>query len=102
MHGARHFSFHCILLRHLPLGASLTVEYPSESAPPLSGEDGGEFPAPSLAWEAFLVGGLGAPLWPVHTQCLPLDQFLQQKGPLPTNGGVESNLLEARLGTGLT
>ena len=50
--GARHFSFCLLLLQHLLLGASLTVEYPSESAPPLSGEEGAQFPGYSFAgWE---------------------------------------------------
>ena len=57
---ARHFSFHLHLLRCLLLGkflgTSLTVEYPSECVPPLSGEDGGEFQGHSFAgWD---LGGL--------------------------------------------
>ena len=53
---ARHLSFHHLLLRCLPLGASLTEEYPSESGSPLSREDGGELPAPSFVGLA--LGGL--------------------------------------------
>ena len=54
--GARHFSFHLLLLQHLPLGASLTVEYPSESVPPLSGEDGDKFSRHSF--DGWGLGGL--------------------------------------------
>ena len=69
--GARCFSFCLLLLQHLPLGASLTVEYPSESAPPFLGEDGGKFPGHSFA---------GWLLWSVHTLCLPQDLSLQWWG----------------------
>ena len=54
--GASHFSPHCLLLQQRVLGASLAVEYPSESAPPLSGEDDGELLAPSFAGHP--LGGL--------------------------------------------
>ena len=54
--GANHFSPHCCLLWQRVLGASLTVEYPSESAPPWSGKDGSELPTPSLIGCA--LGGL--------------------------------------------
>ena len=54
--GANCFSLCLLLLWQQDLGVSLTVEYPSESAPSLSGEDGGEFPSPSLVGHCF--GGL--------------------------------------------
>ena len=72
--GSKAFSFCLLLLQCLPLGASLTVEYPSELAPPLSGEDGGEFLGHSLAgWGLggltcrWLVGALAAHPNPVSS-----------------------------------
>ena len=52
-------------------------------------------------WGTFPTGGLEVPLLPIHTPCLPPDPSLKWKGALPTNGAVESDSLEARLGTGL-
>ena len=81
--GMRHFSFCLLLLQCLLLGASLTVEYPSKSAPPLSGEEGGEStPCPHPVSSA----------GPVLTAA---------DGVLPTNSRVESDLLEARLETSM-
>ena len=80
------------------------MEYLSQSAPPLSGEDDGEFPALSfmghvlgdvpLGWE---VGTLG--MWPppVSSAC-PI--CAAEGVALPTSGGMESDLLDVRLGTG--
>ena len=102
--GANHFSPCCLFLQWQVLCASLTVEYPSESAPPLSGEDGSEFSV--LSFVGHVLGGL--PLgcevgtlgvWPppVSSAC-PI--HAAEGRVLPTNGGMESNLLEIRLGTG--
>ena len=103
--GARHFSFCLLLLQHLPLGASLTVEYPSESTPPLSGEDGGKFPGHSFAGQG--LGGL--PHGQLRSALVACPHPVSSTGPvllavggtLPTNDGLESDSLEARLGTGL-
>ena len=82
---------------------SLTVEYPSESVPPLSGEDGGEFPMPSFMGHALgglplghVEGTLG--VWLPPSSSYPICTALG--GVLPTSGGVESNSLETRRGTG--
>ena len=103
--GARRFSFHLLLLQHLPLGASLTVEYPFESAPPLLGEDGGGFPGHPFVGQG--LGGLSCG-WLVTTlaACPHLvssdgSVLTAARGALLTNGGVESHSLEARLGTGM-
>ena len=103
--GARYFSFCLLLLRRLPLGASLTVEYPSKSVLPLSGEDGGKFLGHSFAsWglgglpHRQLVGTLMAHPHPMSST----GPILTATGEaLPTNSGLESNSLEARLRTGL-
>ena len=64
--GARHFSFLCLLCLHQPPAASLVVEYPSESAPPWSGEEGGELPPPPMGC---FFGGL--PLYLAETVLAP-------------------------------
>ena len=102
--GARHFIF-CLLLQHLLLSALLTVEYPSKSAPPVSGEEGGEFPGHSFAGQdlgglphGWLVGTLEAHPHPASSAGLVLTGV---GGALPTNGGVESISLETWLETSL-
>ena len=80
-------------------------EYPSESAPPLSGEEGGKFPGHSFAgrdWGGLpqrqLVGTLAAHPHPVSFAGPVLTAAV---GALPTNSSVESNSLEAWLETSL-
>ena len=97
--GARCFSFLCLLLLCWPPGASLTVEYPSESAPPCSGEDGGEFPPPPAMGRT--LGGLPHGLAEaVQPDLLPLlssvdPTLTAEGGALPMSCGVESDSLEA-------
>ena len=81
------------------------MEYPSESAPPLSGEDGGEFSGHSFAgWDlgdlphGWLGGTLAAHLHPMSSTGPVLTAA---GGALPTDSRVESDSLEARLGTSL-
>ena len=100
--GANCFSPHHFLLQQWLLGASLTMEYPSESTPSLSSEDGGEFPMPSLAGHC--LGGLPLghepgtlreqlPPSPSCTICATLG------GALPTRGSMESDMLDITWGT---
>ena len=84
--------------------ALLTMEYPSESAPSLSGEDGGKFPALFFAGHVLgglpishEVGTLGVQPPPASSAC-PIQTA--EGRVLPTNSGMESDLLEIRLGTG--
>ena len=79
------------------------MEYPLESMPPLWGEDGSEFPAPSFVGNALgdlpldrEVGILG--LWPPPSLICPICTALG--GVLPTSGGMESDSLETMWGTG--
>ena len=76
-----------------------TVEYPSESAPPPSGEEGGKFPGHSFAgWDlgglpcGWLVGALVAHPHPV---CSIGPVLTAVGGVLPTNGRVQSDSLAA-------
>ena len=101
--GANCFSPCHFLLQQWLLCASLTVEYPSESAPSLSSEDGGKFPAPPLA--GCCLGGL--PLGqepgtlrdqlPPSSSC-PIHAVLGRVPP--TRGGMESDSLDIMWGTG--
>ena len=103
--GARHFSFHLLLLQCLLLGASLTVEYPTESAPPLSGEEGASFqdtPLPFRTLGGLLHGWLvDALVAHPHPVCSTGPVLTAAVGVLLTNSRVESDSLEARLETGL-
>ena len=99
--GMRHFSSGLLLLlQHLLLSALLTVGYPSESAPPLSGEEGGEFPGHSFAGQDLgglphgrLVGALAACPHPTSSAGLVLTAGLvhQQQGGISLTGGLIRN-----------
>ena len=100
--GVRCFSFLCLLLLHRPPGASLTMEYPSESAPPHSGEDGGEFPSPPTMGQTLgsLPCGLAvsdlADLLPPFSSVDP--SLAAEGGALPTSCRAEPDSLKVRVG----
>ena len=79
------------------------MEYPSKYAPSLSGEDGGEFPASSLAG-LYLAGlPLGHEMgtlreWPPPSLTCPMHAALGRV--LPTSDGMESDSLDIMEGTG--
>ena len=101
--GANCFSPCHFLLWQWPLGASLTVEYPSESAPSLSSEDSGKFLAPSLAGCCLVSLPLGHELGTLREQLPPYFScpiHAALGGALPTRGGMESDLLDIMWGTG--
>ena len=100
---ANRFSPCYFLLWWRVLWASLTTEYPSESAPPLSGEDGSEFLVPSFAGYALgglplgcEVGTLG--MQPPPFSACPIHVVLGRV--LSTSGSMESDSLETRVGMG--
>ena len=83
------FILHLLLLQWPP-DTSLTVEYPSESAPPHSGEDGGEFPLPPAMGQAF--GGFPCGLAVVNLADL-LPPLSSADPSLVAEGGTPHQLL---------
>ena len=82
---------------------NLSVEYPSESAPSLSGKDGSEFPAPFLNGHCFRDLPLGCEVGilregPTTSSVCPICTALG--GALPTNCGMESDSLDSPWSTG--
>ena len=95
--GARHFSplhLHRGLERY---NVSLAIDVVSESAPPLSGEDGGELASTSSIGCTFFGGlplGLEAGAMGTFSPLAPLSFPTGVGGVLPTNTGPTSDLLE--------
>ena len=94
--GARRFSLLCLRHGLEQYDVSLTIDVASESAPPLSGEDG-ELSGASFTGRAFFGGlplGLEAGAMGTFSPSAPLSPLTGVGGALPTNTGPTSDSLE--------